>query len=70
MLQGGYVSASSGSKQLTVTKKSNVLDKGSSRTKAASNNGNGTDNSGGGGGGSNGSGVSVSGDEKLNNLEF
>lgn len=61
MLQGGYVSQSSGSKQLTVTKKANVLDKGS-RTKAtaaSNNNGNGSDNSGGGGGGG-GTGVSVS----------
>lgn len=55
------MSASSGSKQLTVTKKSNVLDKGSSRSKAtAANNGNGSDNSGGSGGGGGGTGVSVS----------
>ena len=55
------MSQSSGSKQLTVTKKANVLDKGS-RTKAtaaSNNNGNGSDNSGGGGGGG-GTGVSVS----------
>lgn len=63
MQQGGYVSQSSGSKQLTVTKKSNVLDKGNRNksSSSASNNGNGADNSGGGGGGGGGgSGVSVS----------
>lgn len=65
MQQGGYVSQSSGSKQLTVTKKSNVLDKGNrNKSSSATNNGNGADNSGGGsggGGGGGGSGVSVSG---------
>lgn len=61
MLQGGYVSQSSGSKQLTVTKKSNVLDKGNRTKAAASNNGNGSENNGGGGGGGGGgTGVSVS----------
>lgn len=57
------MSQSSGSKQLTVTKKSNVLDKGSRTKSGSANNGNGSsDNSGGGGGGGGGggSGVSVS----------
>lgn len=53
------MSQSSGSKQLTVTKKSNVLDKGS-RTKSAANNGNGSSDNSGGGGGGGGTGVSVS----------
>lgn len=60
MQQGGYVSQSSGSKQLTVTKKSNVLDKGNKSKSSASNNGNGADNSSSGGGGGGGTGVSVS----------